>query len=267
MAENNGGGGGPKFSFSTSLNVGAAEFVPSWLPKEPAAAPAASSPVQSKKQEKQEELVKQVKQMTVKPKKEDEVEEEEAFNMTDVKENANILFMGHVDAGKSTMGGHILFLTGMVDKRTMEKYEQEAKELGRESWYLSWALDLNQEERDKGKTTEYGRGAFTTEKRRYTIIDAPGHRNYIPSMIEGASQADFGILVISARKGEFETGFERDGQTREHVLLAKTAGVKRIVMVINKMDDPTVEWAQSRYDEIVGKMMPFLKATGYIMID
>jgi peptide chain release factor subunit 3 len=170
--------------------------------------------------------------------------------------------MGHVDAGKSTMGGHILLLTGMVDKRTMEKYEQEAKELGRESWYLSWALDLNQEERDKGKTTEYGRGAFFTEKRRFTIIDAPGHRTYIPSMIEGAAQADIGILVISARRGEFETGFERDGQTREHVLLAKTAGVKRIIMVINKMDDPTVEWSQERYDEIVSKMMPFLKGTG-----
>lgn len=150
----------------------------------------------------------------------------------------------------------------MVDKRTMEKYEQEARELGRESWYLSWALDLNQEERDKGKTTEYGRGAFVTEIRHFTIIDAPGHRynlallfkwylfsfrNYIPSMIEGAAQADIGILVISARKGEFETGFEKDGQTREHVLLAKTAGVKRIIMVINKMDDPTVQWDKARY--------------------
>jgi peptide chain release factor subunit 3 len=88
-------------------------------------------------------------------------------------------------------------------------------------------------------------------------------RNYIPSMIEGAAQADIGILVISARKGEFETGFERDGQTREHVLLAKTAGVKRIIMVINKMDDSTVGWEQGRYDEIVGKMMPFLKSVGY----
>lgn len=86
-------------------------------------------------------------------------------------------------------------------------------------------------------------------------------------MIEGAAQADIGILVISARKGEFETGFERDGQTREHVLLAKTAGVKRIIMVINKMDDPTVAWDQGRYDEIVGKMMPFLKSVGYLSKD
>lgn len=126
-----------------------------------------------------------------------------------------------LDAGKSTMGGNILFLTGMIDQRTMDKYEKEAKEQSRESWYLSWALDTNKEERAKGKTVECGRAYFETDKRRYTILDAPGHKNYVPSMIGGASQADVGILVISARKGEFETGFERGGQTREHAVLAK----------------------------------------------
>ncbi|KAI8927710.1 P-loop containing nucleoside triphosphate hydrolase protein [Entophlyctis helioformis] len=179
----------------------------------------------------------------------------------------NIIFLGHVDAGKSTMGGHILFLTDMVDKRTMEKYEREAKELGRESWYLSWALDLNQEERNKGKTTEYGRGYFETSNRRFTIIDAPGHKNFVPSMIGGAAQADVGVLVISARKGEFETGFEKGGQTREHALLAKTAGVKRLVVVINKMDDPTVGFSQERYDECVTKIMPYLRGVGYQKAD
>jgi peptide chain release factor subunit 3 len=98
----------------------------------------------------------------------------------------------------------------------------------------------------KGKTTEYGRAYFETEKRRYTIIDAPGHKTFVPSMIGGASQADVGVLVISARKGEFETGFEKGGQTREHAMLAKTAGVKKLIMVINKMDDPTVEWSKER---------------------
>ncbi len=87
--------------------------------------------------------------------------------------------------------------------------------MGRETWYLSWALDLTNEERSKGKTVEVGRGYFETEKRRYSILDAPGHKNYVPNMIGGASQADVGILVISARKGEYETGFERGGQTRE----------------------------------------------------
>lgn len=179
------------------------------------------------------------------------------------KEHLNVIFMGHVDAGKSTMGGNLLFLTGMVDKRTMEKYEKEAKEAGRESWYLSWALDLDKEERAKGKTVECGRAYFETETRRYTILDAPGHKNYVPSMIGGASQADIGVLVISARKGEFETGFERGGQTREHAILAKTNGVNKLVVVINKMDDPTVEWSKERYDDILSKLTPFLKGVGY----
>ncbi|KAJ3021080.1 translation termination factor GTPase eRF3 [Thoreauomyces humboldtii] len=195
---------------------------------------------------------------------EDEPEEEEEDEPEEEgKEHLNIVFIGHVDAGKSTMGGHLLFLTGMVDKRTMEKYEREAKELGRESWYLSWALDLNQEERNKGKTTEYGRGYFETEKRRFTILDAPGHKNFIPSMIGGASQADVGVLVLSARKGEFESGFDRGGQTREHAMLAKTAGVKRLIVVVNKMDEPTVAWSKERFDEIIGKVMPFLKQVGF----
>ncbi|KAI9483300.1 MAG: P-loop containing nucleoside triphosphate hydrolase protein [Benjaminiella poitrasii] len=171
--------------------------------------------------------------------------------------------MGHVDAGKSTMGGNILYLTGMVDKRTLEKYEKEAKDAGRESWYLSWALDTNTEERAKGKTVETGRAYFETDKRRYTILDAPGHKNFVPSMIQGASQADIGVLVISARKGEFETGFERGGQTREHTMLAKTSGINKMIVAVNKMDDPTVEWDKSRYDEILTKLTPFLKQTGF----
>ncbi|BGP57865.1 translation termination factor GTPase eRF3 [Rhodotorula sphaerocarpa] len=181
----------------------------------------------------------------------------------DVKPHVNIVFIGHVDAGKSTMGGNILYLCGMVDKRTLEKYEREAKEAGRESWYLSWALDSTSQEREKGKTVEVGRAYFETDSRRYTILDAPGHKSFVPSMISGAAQADVAVLVISARKGEFETGFEKGGQTREHAMLVKTAGVQKLVVVINKMDDSTVNWEKERYDEIVGKLTPFLKGTGY----
>lgn len=183
------------------------------------------------------------------------------------KEHVNIIFIGHVDAGKSTLGGSILYATGMVDERTMDKYKREAKEAGRETWYLSWALDLTKEERSKGKTVEVGRGFFETEKRRYSILDAPGHKTFVPNMIGGASQADIGILVISARKGEYETGFEKGGQTREHAILARTQGVNKLVMVINKMDDPTVEWSEKRYKECSTKLMAFLRGLGYAKDD
>lgn len=200
----------------------------------------------------------------------DAVEKEQTADVDDEtlkeiygKEHVNIIFIGHVDAGKSTLGGSILYSTGMVDERTMDKLRREAKDAGRETWYLSWALDLTTEERSKGKTVEVGRGFFETEKRRYSILDAPGHKTYVPNMIGGASQADVGILVISARKGEYETGFERGGQTREHAMLAKTQGVNKLVVVINKMDDPTVEWSQERYVECTTKLSQFLKGTGY----
>ncbi|KAG7302658.1 Eukaryotic peptide chain release factor GTP-binding subunit ERF3A [Plutella xylostella] len=179
------------------------------------------------------------------------------------KEHVNVVFIGHVDAGKSTIGGQIMSLTGMVDKRTLDKYEREAREKSRESWYLSWALDTNQEERDKGKTVEVGRAYFETDKKHFTILDAPGHKSFVPNMIGGAAQADLAVLVISARKGEFETGFDRGGQTREHAMLAKTAGVKHLVVLVNKMDDSTVAWDEKRYNECKDKILPYLKKLGF----
>ncbi|EEH05652.1 eukaryotic peptide chain release factor GTP-binding subunit [Histoplasma capsulatum G186AR] len=193
----------------------------------------------------------------------------------DKREHINLIFIGHVDAGKSTLGGSILYATGMVDERTMDKYKREAKEAGRETWYLSWALDLTNEERSKGKTVEVGRAFFKTSgntpdgpvERHYTILDAPGHKSFVPNMIGGASQADVGILVISARKGEYETGFERGGQTREHALLARNSGVKKLIVAVNKMDDPTVEWSKARYDECTTKIGKFLQGMGYAKAD
>ncbi|KAJ5081625.1 hypothetical protein NUU61_009889 [Penicillium alfredii] len=187
------------------------------------------------------------------------------------REHINVVFIGHVDAGKSTLGGSLLYATGMVDERTMDKYKREAKEAGRETWYLSWALDLTNEERSKGKTVEVGRAFFKVMipspdgpiERQFSILDAPGHKSYVPHMIGGASQADLGVLVISARKGEYETGFEKGGQTREHALLARNTGVRKIVIVVNKMDDPTVEWDRARYDECTVKVVKFLEALGY----
>ena len=190
----------------------------------------------------------------------DDDEEDATF---DPREHLNLVFIGHVDAGKSTIGGQILFQAGMVDDRTIEKYEKDAKEKNRESWYMAYIMDTSEEERAKGKTVEVGRAHFETEKKRYTVLDAPGHKNYVPNMIAGAAQADVGVLVIAARKGEFETGFERGGQTREHAQLAKTLGVTKLIVLVNKMDDPTVKWDKGRWDEINVKISPFLKSCGY----
>jgi len=208
-----------------------------------------------------EDLDGEEEEVIVKPKKKP-VRPEETRSK---KEHVNVVIIGHVDAGKSTIGGQIMALTGMVDKRTLEKYEREAKERSRESWYLSWALDTNQEEREKGKTVEVGRAYFETEKKHFTILDAPGHKSFVPNMIGGAAQADLAVLVISARKGEFETGFDRGGQTREHAMLAKTAGVKHLVVLINKMDDPTVQWSEERYNECRDKILPYLKKLGFTL--
>lgn len=215
------------------------------------------------------------------PKKRDEQSSEETWDEEEyeqrtrtanfdasTRKHVNIVFIGHVDAGKSTVSGHILYLTGMVDDRTMEKFEREAKAKNRETWKYAWALDTTEQERAKGKTEECGRAEFLTEHKHFTILDAPGHKNFVPQMIGGATQADIAVLVISARKGEFETGFERGGQTREHAMLAKTAGVRQLVVAVNKMDDPSIlnpdgTWNKARYDECCEKLLPFLKQIGW----
>lgn len=209
----------------------------------------------------EEEVEEEPKIPYSKPKIKKNVEEEMEPDVK--KDHLNVVFIGHVDAGKSTIGGQIMYLTGMVDKRTLEKYEREAKEKNRETWYLSWVVDTNLEEREKGKTVEVGRAYFETETKHFTILDAPGHRSFVPNMIGGTSQADVAVLVISARRGEFETGFERGGQTREHAMLAKTAGVRRLIVLINKMDDSTVKWKEERYNECKEKLLPFLKKVGF----
>lgn len=157
-----------------------------------------------------------------------DVKIEEDKNLVEVdatRDPASLVFIGHVDAGKSTICGNIMFSMGVVDKRTIEKYQQEAKEKNRESWWLAYVMDVSDDEKAKGKTVEVGRAHFNTEHKRYTIFDAPGHKNYVPDMIMGAACADIGGLVISARKGEFEAGFDRDGQTREHAQLAISLGI------------------------------------------
>lgn len=177
------------------------------------------------------------------------------------REPCSMVFIGHVDAGKSTICGNLMYMMGVVDQRTIDKYKAEAKEKNRDSWWLAYVMDVSDEEKAKGKTVEVGRATFDTQTKKYTIFDAPGHKNYVPNMIMGASLADIGGLVISARKGEFEAGFEKDGQTREHVQLARSLGVQKLIVIVNKMDD--CKWAKSRFDEIKNGLDPFFKATGY----
>eukprot|EP01054_Gregarina_sp_Poly1_P002099 Gregarina_sp_Poly_1__2098@NODE_1554_length_3855_cov_59_429514_g1026_i0_p1_GENE_NODE_1554_length_3855_cov_59_429514_g1026_i0NODE_1554_length_3855_cov_59_429514_g1026_i0_p1_ORF_typecomplete_len486_score67_17GTP_EFTU/PF00009_27/4_9e03GTP_EFTU/PF00009_27/1_2e46GTP_EFTU_D3/PF03143_17/1_8e04GTP_EFTU_D3/PF03143_17/1_5e04GTP_EFTU_D3/PF03143_17/1_8e28MMR_HSR1/PF01926_23/0_00096FeoB_N/PF02421_18/4_2e02FeoB_N/PF02421_18/0_042GTP_EFTU_D2/PF03144_25/8_2e02GTP_EFTU_D2/PF03144_25/0_068AIG1/PF04548_16/0_034S100 len=181
----------------------------------------------------------------------------------DLRPHLNVVFIGHVDAGKSTTCGNILFLTGQVDSRTIEKFTREAKEKNRDTWYYAYVMDINEDEREKGKTVEVGRASFELPGVRYTILDAPGHKGFVPEMLAGAAQADVGVLIISARKGEFEAGFERGGQTREHAMLAKTLGVNQLIVAVNKMDEPTCDWSHSRYDEICRKLQPYLKSCGF----
>src|SRR5680860_389645 len=127
----------------------------------------------------------------------------------DSRQHINLVFIGHVDAGKSTICGNILVLSGQVDKRDLEKYQAEAKANNRESWIYAYIMDTNEEERAKGKTIEIGKAYFETSSKRYTILDAPGHKAYVPNMIPGCSQADVGILVISARNGQFQPQIHR----------------------------------------------------------
>jgi len=198
-----------------------------------------------------------------KKEEEEDGEDQSQIIIEDSREHINVVFIGHVDAGKSTISGNILYLTGMVDDRTIEKYEKEAKDKAGQGWVFAYVMDTNEEEKTKGKTVEVGRAHFKTEKKRYTILDAPGHKNYVPNMIAGVAQADIGILVISARKGEFESGFDRNGQTREHAILAKTLGVKKLVVAVNKMDEATVNWSLERFEEIKENLGKWLARNGY----
>lgn len=168
------------------------------------------------------------------------VPDENIVEVDEGRQPASFVFIGHVDAGKSTICGNLIYSMGIVDQRTIEKFKKEAKDKGRDSWWLAYVMDSSDEEKAKGKTVEIGRAVIDTPTKSYTIFDAPGHKNYVPNMIMGATLADFGGLVISARKGEFEAGFQQDGQTREHIQLARSLGIKKLVVVVNKMDEATV---------------------------
>ena len=175
----------------------------------------------------------------------------------------SIVFVGHVDSGKSTISGSLLYNLGQVDERAIEKYKREAKVKNRESWFMAYIMDTYEEEREKGKTVDIGKACFSTPHRRFTLLDAPGHAGYIPNLLLGACQADFAGLVISAKKGEFESGFDKQGSTREHTLLLKALGVNNLIVMVNKMDEESVKWSKERYDSIVKTLKPFIHSCGF----
>jgi len=179
------------------------------------------------------------------------------------KAHLNVVVIGHVDSGKSTTTGHLIYKCGGIDKRTIEKFEKEANEMGKGSFKYAWVLDKLKAERERGITIDIALWKFETKKYYFTIIDAPGHRDFIKNMITGTSQADCAILMIAGAQGEFEAGYAKNGQTREHALLAYTLGVKEMIVCINKMDDKTVNWAEARYTEIKDELSKFLTKCGY----
>ena len=166
---------------------------------------------------------------------------------------------GHVDAGKSTLMGRLLADLKAVDQRTLDKYRREADKIGKGSFALAWVLDQGTEERARGVTIDIATNKFETEKTAFTIVDAPGHRDFVPNMIAGASQADFAVLVIDSSTGKFESGLK--GQTKEHALLVRSMGVQKIIVAVNKME--SVEWSKDRFDEIEQQVSSFLTAAGF----
>ena len=155
--------------------------------------------------------------------------------------------------------GRLLYDLGAIDKETINGLREEAEEAGKGSFAFAWVLDQGSEERAHGVTTDVAIEKFETEKTNFTILDAPGHRDFVPKMIAGTSQADFAVLVIDSLTGEFEAGLR--GQTKEHALLARSIGVQRIIVAVNKMD--AAEWSQDRFQEIRQQMTGFLTILGF----
>ena len=175
----------------------------------------------------------------------------------------NLVVIGHVDSGKSTTTGHLIYQCGGIDKRTIEKFEKEAAEMGKGSFKYAWVLDKLKAERERGITIDIALWKFETGKYMCTIIDAPGHRDFIKNMITGTSQADAAILIVASGTGEFEAGISKEGQTREHALLAFTLGVKQICVGVNKIDDKSVNYSEQRFEEIKSEVSAYLKKVGY----
>uniref|UniRef100_A0A8C6QAN5 Tr-type G domain-containing protein n=1 Tax=Nannospalax galili TaxID=1026970 RepID=A0A8C6QAN5_NANGA len=165
------------------------------------------------------------------------------------KTHINIVVIGHVDSGKSTTTGHLIYKCGGIDKRTIEKFEKEAAEMGKDSFKYAWVLDKLKAEREHGITIDISLWKFEI--------------NFIKNMITGTSQADCAVLIVAAGVGEFEAGISKNRQTHEHALLAYTLGMKQLIVGVNKMDSTEPPYSQKRYKEIVKEVSTYTKKIGY----
>merc|ERR1711972_248854 len=190
--------------------------------------------------------------------------------MSGGKEHLSVVICGHVDSGKSTTTGRLLFELGGIPERELEKLKQEAERLGKSSFAFAFFMDRQKEERERGVTIACTTKEFFTDKWHYTIIDAPGHRDFIKNMISGAAQADVALLMVPA-DGNFTTAIQRgnhkqglvQGQTRQHARLLNLLGVKQIIVGINKMDCDVAKYSEARYTEIKDEMVNTMKKVGW----
>ncbi len=183
--------------------------------------------------------------------------------MAKEKDHMNLVVIGHIDNGKSTLMGHVLVASGAVSDREAREMEKMAQDLDRESWKFAYFMDKLAEERKRGITIDLAFRKFETKSKYFTIIDAPGHADFVKNMITGASQADAAILVFSAKTSEFGAAIADNGQGREHAFLAKTLGVKKLILAVNKMDDASVAYSESRFNEVKDEVSLLLKVVGY----
>ena len=223
-----------------------------------------------KKQERHEEEKKQIgsnsKKVDTQPLSFEKLNEvyptiEEGLKQQEGVERLNVVIIGHVDSGKSTLMGHLLHKLGEIPKGLLHKFKRESEQIGKATFHFAWVLDQEAEEREHGVTINVGKKHFHTEKRSYTILDAPGHRDFVSNMIRGTAQADAAVLVIDSRKGEFEKGLTGGGQTKEHAVLARSLGVLRMIVAVNKLD--LCDWEEERYKEIREKSEPHFLALGF----
>ncbi len=171
------------------------------------------------------------------------------------KEHLNLVIIGHVDHGKSTLTGRLLLEAGAIDPHLVEKYKKEADQKGKGTFYFAWVMDGLKEERERGVTIDIAHKKFETDKYNFTVIDAPGHRDFVKNMITGTSQADAAVISCSAIEGP-------QAQTKEHVFLAVTLGIKQIIVVVNKMD--AVDYSEEKFNEAADAMKKLMKTVGAV---